>query len=314
MPSNYADLLDAQQVADIAAFLTRGPADPPRAVSAAVESAKRLDFKRSEDRLEIYYAAPGDQQASPVATYLFSHPQLTRPALVNIRSASGARVTREFPAPAEADHRWMHPGIAMSFGWLDGHDYWRMRARVEHLAFVREPQAGEDGVSWAVKNRYLSEDGRTTVCLEETGYALRATGDGILLTIDSRFWNDERDFCFGDQEESGLCIRMEPSLSVRDGKGAILNNRDEADEAGTWGREFRWIDYSGERAGRRIGLLIVPHPENPRPCWSHSRDYGVLVANPFPRQPEGRPEPYVKTWVRKGEPYRLRFAVLIYEN
>ena len=32
-----------------------------------------------------------------------------------------------------------------------------------------------------------------------------------------------------------------------------------------------------------MGLLIVPHPENPRKSGAHSRDYGVLVANPFPK-------------------------------
>ena len=63
-----------------------------------------------------------------------------------------------------------------------------------------------------------------------------------------------------------------------------------------------------------MGLLIVPHPENPRKSWAHSRDYGVLVANPFPKQPEERREPYVKTLVKKGERFRLRYAVLIHET
>ncbi|MGC6564961.1 MAG: hypothetical protein ACON38_05030, partial [Akkermansiaceae bacterium] len=45
----------------------------------------------------------------------------------------------------------------------------------------------------------------------------------------------------------------------------------------------------------------------------HSRDYGVLVANPFPKQPKERREPYVTTTVKKGKRFRLRYSILIHE-
>jgi hypothetical protein len=207
----------------------------------------------------------------------------------------------------------MHPGIAMSFGWLDGHDYWRFKAKVEHLAFLQEPVANVDQLTWTVRNRYLSEDGNNIVCLEESRYAISQSSAGLLLKIDTTFFNDERDFYFGDQEESGLCIRVAEPFHVKGGGGTILNDRGERNESGTWGHEFQWIDYSGVSGNKRVGMLIVPDAENARPCWSHSRDYGVLVANPFPRQPQGRREPYVKTWVKNGQRYRLRFSILIYE-
>jgi len=60
--------------------------------------------------------------------------------------------------------------------------------------------------------------------------------------------------------------------------------------------------------------MVIPSPDNPRQCWSHSRDYGVLVANPFPKQPKERREPYIKTWVKKGETFRMRYAVLIHDS
>jgi hypothetical protein len=40
----------------------------------------------------------------------------------------------------------------------------------------------------------------------------------------------------------------------------------------------------------------------------------VLVANPFPKQPKERREPYVKTWVKKGQPFRISYAVLIHDT
>jgi hypothetical protein len=40
----------------------------------------------------------------------------------------------------------------------------------------------------------------------------------------------------------------------------------------------------------------------------------VVVTNPFPKQPKERRAPYVKTWVKRGEPFRLRYAVLIHDT
>ena len=106
---------------------------------------------------------------------------------------------------------------------------------------------------------------------------------------------------------------MASPLRVQGGNGRIVNDRGEVDGAGTWGKEYKWINYSGEVNGKRVGFLIMPHPNNPRASWAHSRDYGVLVSNPFPKQPKERREPYVSTTVKKGERYRLRYRVLIHE-
>ena len=47
--------------------------------------------------------------------------------------------------------------------------------------------------------------------------------------------------------------------------------------------------------------MVVPAPNNSIKSWSHSRDYDALVANPFPKQPQERRDPYVKTLIKKGE-------------
>ena len=208
----------------------------------------------------------------------------------------------------------MHPGIWMGFGHLDGQDYWRLKAKVLHSGFVDKPKAGKSRASFAVRNRYLTSDGNSEICREINRIEFRRHKTGILLLWDSTFQNDKRDFYFGDQEESGLAIRVATPLNVQDGTGIIINDRGEKNGTGTWGKPLRWIDYSGKINKRQIGLMIVPAAENPRPCWSHSRDYGVLVANPFPKQPKERREPYVKTWVKKGQPFRISYAVLIHDT
>ena len=62
-----------------------------------------------------------------------------------------------------------------------------------------------------------------------------------------------------------------------------------------------------------LGIMIAPCPSNPRRSWLHVRDYGVVVTNPCPKQPRERREPYVKTWVKQGESYKLSYALLIHD-
>ena len=70
------------------------------------------------------------------------------------------------------------------------------------------------------------------------------------------------------------------------------------------------------RVSDRIGgyPFMQNDPANPGPCWSHSRDYGVLASNPFPKQPSERREPYVTTRIRKGEPLRMAYTIIIHES
>jgi hypothetical protein len=52
-------------------------------------------------------------------------------------------------------------------------------------------------------------------------------------------------------------------------------------------------------------------PGNPD-VWAHSRDYGLLVANPFPLDKKENQDK--KTLVEPEKPLRLRFGVLIHDR
>ncbi len=304
MPATFRAMLTPAQVADITAFLLTLKKKPE---SVAGDGEFRFE-KIGNDQLALHLGG------TKIATYLINDPVLTRRAFVNIRTPSGIKVTRPFPAPKGEDHATMHPGIWMAFGWLSGNDYWRLQSKVAFEKFLAEPEAKGTKAALATRNRCLGKDGKETICIEDTKYEFERVPEGILLSVDATFYNDERDFEFGDQEESGLAVRMAKSLTVQHGNGRILNNHGDRDGKGTWGKEFEWIDYSGIVDGKRVGLLVIPHPENPRPSWSHSRDYGALVANPFPKQPRERREPYVKTKVKQGDRFRLSYKVLVHES
>ena len=63
-----------------------------------------------------------------------------------------------------------------------------------------------------------------------------------------------------------------------------------------------------------VKAVVMPSPHNPRPSWLHARDYGVVVTNPFPKQPKERREPYVKTPVRQQETFRLSWVLLMHDS
>ena len=314
MPPGYDAMMSSRQLADLVAFLQTLKKPEPIQVADG-----EFAFQREEGKLDLFLGQ------TRVATCLLDHDKLTRRAFVNVATPSGIPVTRNFPPrkPEDIDpgyraeagiiHPVMHPGLWMSFGWIEGNDYWRLTSKVKHEAFLEAPVGKRGEASFRTRDRYLSRDGKNTVCWQDTRYRFRHVEAGIRLDWDAEFYNDARDFRFGDQEESGLAIRIASPLRVQGGNGKIVNNRGETNGSGTWGKPFEWINYSGEIDGQRVGLLVIPHPDNPRPSWSHSRDYGVLVSNPFPKQPKERREPYVTTTVKQGERLRLRYTVLIHE-
>lgn len=310
MPDGFGKMLTAQQVADVVAWLM---------TQTAVGDRSGFSFQDRADKIDIFW------QQQRIATYLKDHPQLPRRALVNVTTFGGVPVTRNFPprAPEDLDpgyrreqgiiHPRMHPGIWLSFGDLNGNDYWRLQSTVRFDDFVEPLRGTRDTASFAVRNQYLNKAGDKVVCTEITRYRWERVPDGMLLQIDAQYTSPE-EFYFGDQEESGLAVRVASPLRVQGGNGTIVNNRGERNGAQVWGKPAEWFDYAGTIGDRRAGLLVVPDPNNSRPSWLHARDYGVVVTNPFPKQPKERREPYVKTVVKASEPFRLSYAILIHET
>ncbi len=310
MPDGFATLMTPQQLADLTAYLLKQTSAP---------ISKGFSFQKKANELNLFY------DSQQIATYLLDHPKLTRRAFVNVHTPNGIQVIRNFPPkrPEDLDpgyrgeqgiiHPVMHAGLWMGFGWIEGEDYWRLQARVKHAKFIKPPIANGDQASFSVLNHYLNKSGKKIICSETCHFKFTRTPEGITLDWDSSFYSDDHDFRFGDQEESGLAIRVASELRVQGGNGRILNDRGERNGKETWGKPMKWIDYSGVIKDRRAGIRVIPHPDNPRPSWSHSRDYGVVVINPFPKQPKERRQPYITTPVNKGERFRLRYKVILYD-
>lgn len=274
----------------------------------APAAAPAVSFRQEPGQVRI------EVGGKPLGRYVFRDEHLPRPYFCDLREPGGFQVTRNHP-PVEGqdptDHDEFHPGLWLAFGDVNGSDFWRNRARVEHVKFTQEPRTlhqPERG-QFAVLNRYLSEAGAP--CASETcRVTVIPRAAGTLLVIDSEFAPEGGELAFGDQEEMGLGVRMATPLTVT--KGGRLRNRDGAEnEKAVRGTNAAWCDYSGLVAGRRVGVCLMPDPANFRPSWYHARDYGLLVANPFGRQALTGGEKS-RVVVKPGERLRLRFGVLLH--
>ena len=292
-------LLATAPVDSLAAPDTEPPTVPSRPPMLGVEKAEGRLLVKLDDEV--------------LATYVTADEQIKRPYFANVHTTSGELVTRHHP-PREGmeltDHATMHPGVWLAFGDLSGADFWRNKGVVEHVEFVTEPKVTDGVLEFVVRNRYVS--GEKVVCTEVCRHTIRPTEHGWLLTYDSGF-TGEKAFAFGDQEEMGLGVRVAAPLRVRAGGGTIVNAEGHQNEKGVWGKPSDYVAYGGVVGERRVGLLVVPHPENFRKSWFHARDYGFVAANPFGRKAFMAGEPS-RVEVKPGETFRLRFGVLVYST
>jgi methane monooxygenase PmoA-like len=150
------------------------------------------------------------------------------------------------------------------------------------------------------------------ICREICRIRFQHRPGGWRLLWDSTFSSDQGVFSFGDQEEMGLGVRVATPLTVKQG-GAILNSSDGKNERGTWGKTADWLDYLGKVEGNVVGIMLMADPANFRPSWFHSRDYGLVVANPFGRNAFTKGEKSLVV-VKPDERFRLRYGLLIHES
>lgn len=327
MPDGMAKLLTPQHVADLTVFIlaynspeadgSSKTASSTNTASGSIQLTTKLRPSYGSQKQDFFIrtrdgALDLTLNGQLIASFVYRHDKVKRPFFAQVKTDDGIQVTRNYP-PVEGkdttDHADMHPGLWLAFARLNDVSFWHNNAGVVvHDGFISEPAGGEFA-EFKTLDRYVAPGG-VTLCRQVTQYRLVTDADGWLLSLDAEFTSD-KPFWFGVREEMGLGVRIATPLRVRDGNGSILNSAGDRNEKGTWGKVARWWDYSGTIDDHRVGVMLLTDPRGPN-VWSHSRDYGVLVANPFPvDRPPNRSKRHT---VQPGESFRLRFAVLIHDH
>ena len=276
-----------------------------------VKASKGVVFKQGDDEMDIFV------DGQYFSTYVWSDPRTTRPYFKQVHALGGqTQITRNHP-PGEgdySDHETYHPGIWWGFGDVGGNDYWRMKAKVIGGDFIDAPVSGVDRGTFAVKNRLLTNDGSQTFCEQTCRYTILKQTVGILMICESTFVREAGDFWLGDQEEMGLAFRVGTSIATKSKKGGqIRDSAGRTDRKQIRTNQSDWCDYSGPIDGKHGGIMLMNDPKNFRKPWWHAVDTGLLIANPLGESElSGRGKKRQNVLVKKGEPFQLRYGVLIH--
>jgi hypothetical protein len=289
---------------DLRAFDESGRASEPRTVPILrIRPQRPLDgrvyFEENGAPALVYHVGPsaGDPpDARP-----------RRPFFYPVLSPSGEVLT-EFGKPHDPGETHAHHySLWIAHAAVGGRDFWSERGgRIVHDGF----EALEDGPLFCrlvQKTRWL--DGPAEILRERRTFTLwRAAGGVRLLDVELELRPlGPQPLTLGPSSFGFLAVRAARSLSPFDGGGRIRNAEGKLNERGVHLQRSPWIDLSGPVApGRRAGVAILDHPENPRhPTAWHCRDDGWMGAA------VSFPEPLV---LDPARPLRLRYRVALHDG
>jgi len=269
----------------------------------------------------------------PFTTYYFD-PDIAKPYLMPLRTASGAIVTRDFPvrndvskgnpkAPSFEPHQ--RP-LYFGHGDFDGLDFWqepvfdRYYSDHGHQAYghmvlknVEEATSQRDAAT--VRARFTLNDPNNRVIAEET-QSFTFRGDSRTRIIDCEFilYATNGPLDIGDTKEGTFGIRLAPELSAPHGR--MINSKGAEGEKAIWGKPADWVDYEGVISGKPVGIAVFDSPSSfHHPTTWHARAYGLFAANPFGLREFTRDPTKDGSWtVPEGKSVTFRYRVLIHEG
>lgn len=247
-----------------------------------------------------------------------------KPYLWPLKTASGLVVTRNFPmkiVPGESHDHPHHRGLFINYEEINGVNFWENensyttenRGRI----VIRKIEALKNGKkSGTVKTLFEWHDpGGANMMDENRTMTFYSEADRRTIDFDITF-TAKIDLHWADTKEGFFAIRLADSMNEQHG-GKMVNSEGAAGEKNVWGKQAKWVDYSGEVDGQPAGIAILANPENPRfpPRW-HSRAYGLFAVNPWGLKQfiEDKNAKGGGLLMGAGQTMRIRYRVIIHSS
>jgi hypothetical protein len=191
------------------------------------------------------------------------------------------------PGAPNHDH---HRSFWFAHQSINGHDFWS-DGKGNH---VRQKmwygyQGGRDEAIMATLSGWYDRTGKELM-EQDIIAALIPLTDGehaLELQITMRPGGESQTVELGKTNFGFLAVRVAKSLSVHFGGGKLTSSEGMKGEAEIFGRQSRWVDYSGPvavgsgptRTTTIEGITYFDHPDNPRyPTFWHVREDGWMGA------------------------------------
>jgi hypothetical protein len=280
----------------------------------AFAASAQVAIQKHADRITV------DINGKPF-TQLWIGPEVRKPYLHPIHSASGKIVSRRYPMEIVAGETKDHPhhrGLWLTHGDVNGSDFWmsdplaRNEANAKiTVAKIHEVKGGKD--KGTIRATFDWVDKTSAAILhEERVMTFYAEPDRRTIDFDLAL-HATQPVKFGDTKEGSFGLRLADPLIERNG-GMMVNAEGAKGEKQVWGKASPWVDYYGTLEGEKLGVAILDHPSNPRhPTYWHSRAYGLFAANIFglhdfynDKSKDGSLQ------LQKGDKLRFRYRVLVH--
>ena len=260
------------------------------------------------------------------ATYLFDS-ALLKPVLYPVYSSSGILIQRQYPfyvIEGESHDHPHHAGLSFTYGTageVNGNNFWANQqglTRIQHSS-VTQLNSEPGKAILGTRANWIGQNGEEVLDEDRT---MAFTGNSITNTIDFtiRLKAISEDVVFKDTKEGMFGIRVADWLAENHGDGVYLNSKGDTTEAGVWGKRAEWVRLEGSHEGKKIGIIIMNHPESVNfPTYWHARGYGLFSANPLGQSvfQEGRGVEHPESLnfvIKAGETALFKFRMIIYEG
>src|SRR5262249_36676704 len=177
-------------------------------------------------------------------------------------------------------------------------------------------------------NEWQTAEGKKILDETRTIHLYHFSPKANLLVLDIDLFASVCPITFGDTKEGSLGVRVRESLrvtpdrkvkegAIKLGKGQLVNAEGKSGERDVWGKVSNWCDASGpvDAEGTVAGIAVFADPANKVDSAWHSRNYGLVAANPFGRKKSGFParrdnSQLVK--LAKGEHLKFRYGIFLH--
>lgn len=232
------------------------------------------------------------------------------PVNVTGSDVSIVRPIMELPAdgkyPKQYDHKH-HRGIWLGLEKVDEHDHWMEKDAIVNREILIEASSGPS-VIFVARNDWLDGEGKALL-EEESRWTI---GENGLWVVDVTLTSKQERLMIGDTKEGFLGIRMDDDLRGQSG-GLMVNAQGQSGEKECWGKAAAWVDYTGERDGKRIGVSLFDDPANFREGLYHVRNYGLFAISPFgPGAYSNGQEPEQPVVLTSKKPLKLRYGLYVH--
>jgi hypothetical protein len=293
-------------------------ADDKKNVVTVEQSKTHIDFRDGELLVARYHIGP----------------EVAKPYFYPLTAPGGLKVTRGVPPPKgeTSDHphqksAWFCHGDVIPEGIelerkvpnVKGVDFWSEHPNHGKMVCVKATTPEAKGEAVVVSHNEWQTPEGVKILDEDRTIRLRPAESGYLFVLEIDLHASVCPLTFGDTKEGSFGVRVPDSMTEKKGKGTLTNAEGKTGMKAIWGQRSKWSDYSGEVEAdggtQQAGVTIFDHPKNPVPaCW-HSRDYGLMAANPFGRAsfPGSRDEKELVK-LSKGEHLKLRYGLYVHKG